>query len=292
MRVTRAAVVAAGLWVGLTGAVEAQPSTDIFLASVRWEDGMPRIGTPVNATQRDGYDNQPWFLPDGSGFLYASERGGQTDIYRYELSNATSVQITDTPQNEYSPSLDGERMLVVRWPVDMSTGALWWYSLDGQPLELATGSVPRVGYYAVLDERTLALFVNDSVQSFVLSDRLGSGVTRVGQEMNGSAPRRIPGTRAVSFQQRMEDGVWWLMRLDSDTRQASPLGPMIDNVANYTWTDDGAVLAATGNTIHLWRAGQGEWREVARFDDPALQGITRIAISPAGDRIAFVSARP
>jgi hypothetical protein len=28
------------------------------------------------------------------------------------------------------------------------------------------------------------------------------------------------------------------------------------------------------------------------FSDPALQGITRIAISPAGDRIAFVSARP
>jgi hypothetical protein len=274
-----------------TGAA-AQTATDIFVARVVWSDGVPQLGTPANVTERDGYDNQPWFLADGSGFLYSSEREGQTDIFRYDFTTARSVRVTLTPENEYSPSLHDGRLLAVRWPTDMSTGALWWFSADGQPLGEVTGSVPRVGYYAVADERTLALFINDSVQSFVLSDRQTGGYVRIGAGMNGSAPRTIPGERAVSFQQRQEDGDWWLMRLELETRRATPLVAMVGNVPNYAWTPDGGVLAAVGNTLHLWRPGERAWRVVARFEDRALQGITRIAISPAGDRVAFVSARP
>jgi ketosteroid isomerase-like protein len=43
---------------------------------------------------------------------------------------------------------------------------------------------------------------------------------------------------------------------------------------------------ASGNTIHEWN---GEWKAVYRADHPELQGITRIALNPAGDRIALVS---
>jgi dipeptidyl aminopeptidase/acylaminoacyl peptidase len=272
----------------------AQNSTDIFVAELRHEDGVYRILEPRNATQRPGYDNQPWFLPDGSAFLYSSERDGQMDIFRYDLRRGSSQRITSTPENEYSPSLsaDGRRMMVVRWPTDMSTGALWWFTPGGRAVGEATGSVPRVGYYAVADERTLALFINDSAQSFILSDTQTGAIKLAGEHMNGSGPRAIPRQRAVSFQQRGEDGAWWLVRLDMVTGERMRLVPMIGNVPNYAWTPDGAVLAAVGNTIHSWRPGQEEWRVVAAFDDPALQGITRIAITGAGDRVAFVSARP
>jgi hypothetical protein len=272
----------------------AQSATDIFLADVSERDGALRIGTPRNVTQRDGYDNQPWFLRDGSAFLYSSERAGQTDIFRYDLSTGTSVRITHTPENEYSPSLplDGTRMMVVRWPTDMSTGALWWFTPEGLPIEQARGSVARVGYYTFADERTLALFINDSVQSFMLSDTQTGDTIRVGQEMSGSAPRTIPGERAVSFLRRHEDGTWWLSRLDVDDRAVTPLVPMLDGVANYAWTPGGAVMAAQGATIYRWTPGDDTWREIVTFADPALQAITRIAITDAGDRIAFVSARP
>jgi Tol biopolymer transport system component len=271
----------------------AQPSTDIHLADVRIRDGVLHLATPRNVTQRDGYDNQPWFLPDGSAFLYSSGRDGQTDIFRFDVHRGVSERVTDTPENEYSPSLpgDGSRMMVVRWPTDMSTGALWWFTPDGSPLEEARGSVPRVGYYAFADDTTLALFINDSVQSFMLSDTRTGESVRIGEAMNGSAPRRIPGQHAVSFQQRDDDGAWWLTRLDVADRRTTPLVRMIGNVPNYTWTPHGSVLAAVRNTVYEWRPGSDEWRVVAEFSDPALQDITRIAITPQGDRLALVSAR-
>ena len=47
---------------------------------------------------------------------------------------------------------------------------------------------------------------------------------------------------------------------------------------------------ASGHTIYEWNpAKPDDWRVAATFDDPELQGLTRIAISPRGDRIALVS---
>src|SRR5215467_8399072 len=47
------------------------------------------VGKPViNITNNPGYDNQPFFLPDSSGLLFASNRDGkQTDIYRYDIAS-------------------------------------------------------------------------------------------------------------------------------------------------------------------------------------------------------------
>jgi Tol biopolymer transport system component len=65
------------------------PGTDIFLAGIRIDRG--RIGrisleTPVNFTNRPGYDNQPSFTPDGRAILFTSIRDGkQADTYRYTL---------------------------------------------------------------------------------------------------------------------------------------------------------------------------------------------------------------
>jgi hypothetical protein len=273
--------------------VPAQQTTDIFLADLTTQDGRLHIGAPVNVTRRVGYDNQPWFLPDGSGFLYVSQRGEQTDVYRHDIGPGTSTQVTRTPVNEYSPSLpgDGRRMLVVRWPTDMTTGALWWYSRDGAPLEPVRGSVPRVGYYAFADDHTLALFINDSIQSFMLADTRTGDTVRVGQRMGGSGPRRIPGHDAVSFLRQANDGTWWLSRLDIATRVVTPLVAILEGATNYAWTRDGTVLAARGCTIYEWASGQS-WVALASFTDPAMQRITRIAINDAGDRIAFVSAAP
>jgi hypothetical protein len=272
-------------------AIAAQGSSDIFVAELSVRDGRHVIGDPVSATRREGYDNQPWFLHDGSGFLYVSQREGQTDVFHHDLATGRARQVTRTPENEYSPSLtaDGALMLVVRWAADMSTGALWWYSTDGTPLHEARGSAPRVGYYARADERTLALFINDSIQSFILSDTVTADTTRVGAGLGGSGPRAIPGERAVSFLRQDSAGTWWLSRLELESLRVTALVRMLEGVSNYTWTAHGSVLAGQGGAIYEWRPG-GEWTGIATFSDAALQGITRIAISPAGDRIAFVSA--
>jgi hypothetical protein len=275
----------------MPAAVRAQNASDIHIATITLGD-RTEVGAPWNATDRDGYDNQPWFLPDGSAFLYVSSRDGQTDVFRYNLGTRTSEPVTRTPENEYSPSLpgDGSRMMVVRWANDMSTGGLWWYTPEGVPLEEVRGSVERVGYYALADERTLALFINDSIQSFLLSDARTGDTIRVGQDMGGSGPRVIPGERAVSWLRAHEDGSRWLTRVHLDTREATPITQMLDGVANYMWTSRGTVLAARGSAIYEWTPDT-HWRVIANFEGEGIAGITRIALDPAERMIAFVAAR-
>jgi len=60
-----------------------QPATDIYLADLKIEDGHIEVGSPLNITNRDGYDNQPMFLPDGKSLLYTSIRHDCRRIFAF-----------------------------------------------------------------------------------------------------------------------------------------------------------------------------------------------------------------
>lgn len=55
---------------------------------------------------------------------------------------------------------------------------------------------------------------------------------------------------------------------------------------------------AQGNKLFRWKAFPGstgaatEWKEVAAFSDPAMQRLSRLAISPGGDWLVIVGAEP
>src|SRR5437879_453999 len=142
-------------------AAAAPPANDIYVASLRVVDGRVQVGTPVNVTARPGYDNQPFFLPDGGAFLYTSIRAdSQADIYRYDLRTATSVRLTATRESEYSPTPPPDRpgFSAVRVEAD-STQRLWAFDWDGARSRLVLDSIKPVGYHAWGDGRSVALFV-------------------------------------------------------------------------------------------------------------------------------------
>jgi hypothetical protein len=50
---------------------------------------------------------------------------------------------------------------------------------------------------------------------------------------------------------------------------------------------------ARGNAIYEWRPAAGAaWRQVGRFDDPALARLSRLAVSPDGSWLAVVADEP
>src|SRR3989442_341427 len=111
------------LALGITSAVSTQaqtpspsPSTppspsDIFIVDVKTKlDRKTRtdelkFGAPKKVTDFAGYNNQPFFMPDGRSLLYTSIRNKQADIYRYDLNTGATTQVTNTPESEYSPTL-------------------------------------------------------------------------------------------------------------------------------------------------------------------------------------------
>jgi dipeptidyl aminopeptidase/acylaminoacyl peptidase len=166
-------LIVAGLFAA-TAPLRAQqpPSTDIFLAPLSIENGRPVIGTPVNVTNRPGYDNQPSFTPDGHAFLFAStHEDGQSDIYRYDLASKEITRLTTTPESEYSPTVmpGGKRFSVVRVESD-STQRMWSFALDGSDPMLLVETVKPVGYYAWIDANNVALFVLGKPNALVHAD--------------------------------------------------------------------------------------------------------------------------
>ncbi|NIM00136.1 MAG: hypothetical protein GTN89_09595, partial [Acidobacteria bacterium] len=83
------------------GSLSAQiASTDIFVFEV---DGG-QLGEIRRITDREGYDNQPRFLPGGREVVYSSMRDGQTDIYRHDLKTGEATRVLASEHSEYSPT--------------------------------------------------------------------------------------------------------------------------------------------------------------------------------------------
>jgi hypothetical protein len=59
--------------------------------------------------------------------------------------------------------------------------------------------------------------------------------------------------------------------------------------ADCAWTPDGMLVMADKDVLYGWRKGERAWRALADLGALGLHGVTRIAISPKGDRVAFVT---
>jgi dipeptidyl aminopeptidase/acylaminoacyl peptidase len=268
------------------------PATDIFLLDLEESGGEIRVGAVVNLTDRAGYDNQPAFAPDGQGVLYTSIReDGQADIYRYDIARRSAQRLTRTPESEYSPTPtpDGRGISVVRVEMD-STQRLWRFDSEGRNPRLVLEGVRPVGYHAWGDEHTLALFVLGEPPTLQIAD------TRTGRadavaENTGRSLHRVPGRRAISFVHKQADGDWWIRALDLDTRRITPIAQTLLDVEDYAWTPGGALLMGQGSVLYRWNAEVEEWWEVADLEAAGVRGITRLAVSPRGDRLALVGRR-
>src|SRR3569832_1575760 len=143
------------------------PDTDIFLADLKNENGKLSFTQPVNITKRSGYDNQPYFTPDGKSLMYVAYRDTiQSDVFRYDIATKKTTQVTNSKESEYSPNLttDGKNLSVVR--VDKDNG-LRFYTMpvnDVAHIRFVKGT-DSIGYYCWLNDSSLAMFILGDVMS-------------------------------------------------------------------------------------------------------------------------------
>ena len=270
----------------------APPDTDIWLASVALR-GTPAVSRASNITASPGYDNQPSFTPDGSAILFTSNRGGtQTDIYRYVIASGATTRVTNTPESEYSPTVtpDGAHISVVRVESD-GTQRLWRFTLDGGSPELVLDRVKPVGYHAWVDDRTLALFVLGSPATLQLADTRAGTADEIARGIHRSV-LRVPRSGTVSYVDVDEDGSLMVRELDPKTKMKTTLVAAVAGAkeADLAWTPDGVLLMAEKDVLYSWKRDDAAWKRVADLAALAMHGVTRIAVSPKGDRIAFVAA--
>lgn len=270
-------------------AAQAPPGTDIWLATLTHDaGGALGIRDPMNVTRRPGYDNQPYFLPDGSAFFYTViDDAGQADIWRYDVTEDTVTQVTRTaPESEYSPTpLEDGGFSVVRVEAD-SAQRLWRFDADGTHPSLLLDAIAPVGYHAWAGRDQVVLYVLGEPPTLETA-RLGQGATGTPATDIGRGMARIPGSNDVSFVARHPDGGTEIRRLRVATGATELLVEGVEGGDFHAWTPDGTLLQAHEARVYAWRPGAAGWREIADLTALGIR-VTRMAVSPDGTRIALV----
>jgi hypothetical protein len=93
----------------------------------------------------------------------------------------------------------------------------------------------------------------------------------------------------MSFVHKKPDGQWMIKRLDCNTLEVSEIAPTIEGKEDLAWMPDGKILMSNGTEI-LWLdpVGSKKWNQLI-MPKANLTGITRLAVSPDGMRVAVVA---
>jgi Tol biopolymer transport system component len=276
------------------------PGTDIYLVPLPGGLASMSSAKPMPVSVAAGYDNQPFFSPDGQRILFAANRDGkQTDVFVFDRATSRVSQLTQTAENENSPTFlpagvgDAGGFSVVRTEPD-KTQRLWRFDAQGRNPQVVLTDIKPVGYHAWVDQDLLALFVLGPPSTLRIAC-VKSGKAEIAAENIGRSLHRVPGTRQVSFVHREASGEFWIKQIDIDSKKIEPLVKAVDGSPerDMAWLPEGkTIVMSSGTKVFTWTPGASGWIPVFDAAPHHLGAITRLAVAPKGDAMAIVVNEP
>lgn len=271
------------------------PETDIFLADIKNENGKLSFSTPVNITRRKGYDNQPYFMPDGKSILFvALHDTAQSDIFKYNIASKKIIQLTHSGESEYSPNLtlDGKSVSVVRVDKD---GGQRFYTMplnDVAQAKVVKGT-DAIGYYCWLNDTSLAMFVIGDAMTLQIVNTNTSERRLIASDI-GRCMKLSPDKRSMYFVLKQNDNEWAIYSLDIATSTIYKVISTLKGSEDYAVMPDGSLLMGSEGKLFQFKEGEKDWSQVADFSS-SLGNFYRITLNAKGDKIAmvgFTGAKP
>lgn len=274
----------------LTTVAYSQPATEIYLFDLSWNDGKMTISNPVNISNHPGYDNQPFFHPDKTLIYFASANAdGRTDIMTYDYTTAETKKLTDTPEREYSPTVTPDKKFI-SCIVQRDNGAqdLCKYPINGGAPVVLINTL-KIGYHAWADENNVMLFVlGDEVNTLHWYTLRPARDIQL-MEGIGRSLHRIPGTKSISFVHKFSDEYWVIKKIQEEDGNVVTITETLPDREDLTWTPDGRIVMSEEKKIFFFDPKKGKmWVEAEIQSTVPVTSISRLAVSPAGDKIAVV----
>ncbi len=266
----------------------AQPASEIFLFDIKNRKNSVTIENPVNITNHKGYDNQPCFHPTETKVFYSSfNEEGRSDIRMYDFKSLTTTNITQTPEREYSPTVTPDRdhlsCIIQR---DNNAQDLGKYPIGGGEAEVIIDNM-TIGYHAWADNSHLVLFVLGTPNTLHYL-RLPTKKDTIIAENVGRSLHRVPGEAAISFVDKAGTG-WLIKKFDTHAMKVTQVAPTMVGSEDLCWLPDGKILMSNGTSLYFLRPKKDvTWQKVEMPALAAMKGITRLAVSPNGKKLAVV----
>lgn len=271
-------------------AVKGQINTEVYLFDLKMELGNPVLSNPKNISNNEGYDNQPSFLNNNT-VLFSSTRDDQTDILRFNIeAGSTSSWISNTPTgSEYSPLKIPNKDAISAIRLDLD-GLQRLYQYD-----INTGeSVPivedlKVGYHVWYTDSILVSSVLIDNRMDLMVSNLKDNSNRTIKKNVGRSLWKIPDSDLVSFISK-EKKVWEILSLNPSTGTIKKIANTYKNAEDICWLDKNTILTGAGKSIMKFDVVMDvEWQVVMKFKQEEINNISRMAINPSGNRLAFVA---
>jgi hypothetical protein len=272
----------------LFGFAQQPPGTEIYLFDLTIKKNGVTLSNPKNITNRAGYDNQPFFHPDEPFIYYAAaDEEGRTDIFFHNYTTGTTHRLTNTPEREYSPTVTPDKKFIsCIIQRDNGTQDLGKYPIDGGPPEIIVNHL-TVGYHAWVDDLSVALFVLGKPNTLRWYSIRKNADTQISDNV-GRSLHRIPGGNAVSFVDKSSN-VWRIKMMSGRDGSLETLCEALPDREDLAWTPDGKILMNDGAKIFYWQFGKSKtWQAVEMQTPQLLKGLTRMAVSAKGDKLAIV----
>lgn len=268
----------------------AQNGTEIFLLDISESGGNITLSSPKNITNRRGYDNQPFFHPSQPLLYYTAMQDGQTDIWSYNLKTGVGLQITNTIDSEYSPTVTPDKKYLSCIVQRKSNGDqdLVKYNINN-PTEtqmiFESQKTGKIGYQAWLNPDELVTFVLGEPQTLHYQNLSTQKDVIVAPNI-GRSLHLIPKQKAFSFVQQI-DKKWLIRSFNPQKNTITDIAESSPESEHYNaWLSENIILESRNTDILSYNLITKEWKTVSLPDMLPKRKISRMAVK--GNKIAIV----
>lgn len=276
--------------------VFAQPGVDIWVGD--FDVKTFEVMGLENLTNRPGYDNQPYFLPDGSGFLFSSDRNGKdTDLFRFDFESGKSNQISNSPASEFSPQLiPGKRgYSTVRIDPD-EWQRFWILDENGEEVEALFG-LENVGYNSWFNEDEVFFFLVGAEEEG--GHQLAWGMVsknKIKAVDRGIGRSIVSSENELYYSRKNGSGELNIIRLTPTDKmgkfESSMIGTMPKGAEDFEVLNGKFIFTSQNNqfmVLDLQSTEKG-WNRLGEVSPGNEKQVSRIAIDAKNGKIAFVIA--
>jgi len=268
----------------------AQTGSEILLFDLKVKKNKITISNPINVTNHPGYDNQPGFNRIDPILYYSSfNEDGRADIKSYNYETHETASITHTADREYSPTHTPDNdylsCIIQR---DNGTQGLGKYPLTGGDPYVIIDNM-TVGYHVWADNSHLAMFILGEPNTLHYLKLPTKEDTVLAQNI-GRSLHHIPEERGISFIQKAPTTDWQIKKVDTETMAITTIASTLPGREDICWTPDGKIISSDGSKLFILDPKKGNtWTEIKlAAGSEMLKGVTRLAVSPKGDKLAVV----
>ncbi|UCS95878.1 hypothetical protein KZP23_18105 [Echinicola marina] len=254
-------------------------------------------GSAQKLTDRPGYDNQPYFINNEQVAFSSVSDEGVSDIilFSFDKDSFTNMTRTDT-KSEFSPKLTdcGQYISAVTVEED-SSQRLWLYPINfGEP-ELLYDDIAPVAYYtwynniaamSVLGEPNKLLYPLSRDNILSLAENTGRSIQK---RPNTSEITYIDKSASVVLNGK---STFEIKSFDIEEKSSENYGTALADSEDFIWIDKNMMLMARGQDLFIKNVNKSQdWEKIAQVSLPGYGAISRLAISPKGDKLVLVMER-